>query len=153
MAFLIGLAVSPLQPNVSPDGRLSPYEQRAAGVRLVVRLFSFLSWMTAALWWTGIAALCVKPAVTDEAAYGRHDELLSPIITSFLAGQWEWSAPRLDELKGGPLFLLADMVSSTLATWSSQMESGFAPSVVQAIIFGPPFAIARSMSKMWSDAL
>ncbi|SPO20585.1 uncharacterized protein UTRI_00061 [Ustilago trichophora] len=153
LGLLLALLVSPLTPGISSSGRIAPYTERAAGVRLVGRLFHAISWLSTLIWWTGIVALFVQPAVTNEATYGSHTESMSPIITSLLAGQWEWSAPRLKELKGGPLFFFADMTSTILAVWSSQAESGYAPSLAQAIVLGPPFAIARSMAKMWSDAL
>ncbi|SPO19676.1 uncharacterized protein UTRI_00061_B [Ustilago trichophora] len=153
LGLLLALLISPLTLGVSPSSHVAPYKEQAAGVRLVVRLFQAVSWLLTLIWWTGIAALFIKPAVTDEAIYGSHNKSISPIITLFLAGQWEWAAPNIRELRGGPLFFFANMMSTILAVWSSQAESGYAPSVAQAIVLGPPFAIARSMAKTWSNAL
>lgn len=153
VVFLLALLAAPLRKNRSLTGRTASYQERAAGVRLIVTLFTIVSWFSALLWWAGIVALVLEPAVTSEAAHGVHNESISPIIASVLAGKWKWAAPSLDGVKGGPLFFVADMISAILAAWSSQMESGHAPSIPLAILFGPSFAIARSMAATWADAL
>lgn len=154
VVLLLGLLVNPLGENISlSTGRTATTMKTSAGIRLIVFLLGLVSWLSALLWWTGIFAFFIRPSVTNEAARGRTEESISPIITSVLNGDWKWQFPNITSAKGGPIFFAADLISSTLAVWSSQIEGGFKPSVVQAIVLGPSFAITRSMRKMWAHAV
>lgn len=153
IVYAFVLLAKPIQKHESVNGKHLPSVPPDRGVRLVVRILGSVAWYSAFLHWAGMAGLFIKPAITDEAIYGRHNELLSPAITSFLNGDWKWSSPDAAQFKGGPIFFMLDYTSSTLAVWASQIESGHPPSIGQAIVGGPACAIARSMAETWSAAL